>query len=111
MAVVAEVFFGGELFVERGGLEDDGDLGADLIRIAGEFEVEDANGAVLRRDQRGEDAEEGGFAGAIGAEEGEDFAGVDVEGEIGEGGALAVGMGEVGDGDGGRQGVVVASSQ
>src|SRR5205823_13029202 len=94
MAVVAEIFLGGELFVERWGLEDDGNLGAEGAGVAGELEIQHAHAAVLRWDQRGEDAEEGGFARAVGAEEGEDFALVDVEGEVGEGGAIAVGVGE-----------------
>src|SRR6266850_4750695 len=54
-------------------------------------------------DEGGEDAEEGGFAGAVWAEEGEDFVLVDVEGEVLEGGAVAVGVGEVGDLDDGGQ--------
>ena len=47
--------------------------------------------------ERGEDAEEGGFAAAVGAEEAEDFAAVDVEGEVVEGDAVAVAVGELVD--------------
>src|SRR5439155_6647948 len=66
VAVVAEVFFGGELLVEAGRLEDDGDLRTNGVGVAGEVEIEDANGARLWGNECGEDPKEGGFAGAVG---------------------------------------------
>src|SRR5204862_500145 len=103
--VVAQVFGGGELLVERGGLEDDADVVADLVAAVREVEREGrtrggaaglcvyagegvGDGAGGGRDEGGEDSEEGCFAGAVGAEEAEDFAFVDGEGEIGDGGAI-----------------------
>jgi hypothetical protein len=58
----------------------------------------------LERNERREHAEEGGFAAAVGAEDGEDFAGGDFERQVVDGASLAVAIGDVSDGDGGGHG-------
>src|SRR5580658_3376695 len=95
MALLAEVFFGGELFIEAGGLEDDADVAADFVAVLGEIEAEDFDGARRRGNEGAENSEEGGFAAAVGAEEAEDFAGVHAQGEIRERGMFAVRVVEV----------------
>ena len=75
MAGVAEVFFDGELDVQRARLEDDAGLLADLRRLGGDVEAADGGEAAGGDHQGGEDAEERGFAGAVGAEQAEICAG------------------------------------
>jgi hypothetical protein len=93
MALVAEVFFGGQLLVETGGLEDDADLAADEIALGFEVEAQEVDGAIAQGDEGGEDSEEGCFTAAIGAEKAEDGGGGDGEVEVAKGDAVAVGVG------------------
>ncbi len=95
---------------EEGGLlEDDADLGAEGVEGgAADVEAIDADetgGGVVKA---GQEADDGGLAGAGGAEQGDDLAGLDGEVDIGEDFMLAVAEGDVleldlaeGDGDGG----------
>ena len=76
--------------------------------IAEDVDVEDVDGAGGGREVGGELADEGGLAGAVGAEEAEDDAwwDVEVDGVVGEDTGL-VAFGEAADLDGGH-GVIVA---
>ena len=97
MTLMAEVFGGGELFVEAGGLEDDADLLADGFALGFQIEAEEGNFSIADGDEGGEDSEEGGFTAAVGPEESEDFTGLDGEVQIIDGDSVAVGVGEVFD--------------
>ena len=64
--------------------------------------------ALLERNQRREHAEERRLAAAVGAEEGEDFAGRDAQRQVANRLVLAVAMGQMRDVDGGRVGHAVS---
>lgn len=70
--------------------------GDDLVRgdVGEGFAVED-DAAADRFEQAGEGAQGGGLAGAVGADEGDDLAGLDGEGDALDGFDLAVGDAEV----------------
>ena len=105
MAVAAEVLFGGELLVEAGGLKDGADLATKGVAMAVYVLAQHLNGVGGRGDEGAEYAEESGFAAAVGAEEAEDFGGVDGESEVVECDASAIPVGEGGDlDDGGVEG-------
>jgi len=57
----------------------------------------------MRGDEAGDGAEEGGLAGAVGADEGDDLAGEDLEGDGVEGLDGAVADDEVGNGEEGAK--------
>ena len=94
------VFFGGEVKVGSHGLGDDADDFADVVGMACDVDAVDGGLTGGDGDEGGEHADEGGFSGAVGAEESEDFAVVDVEGEGIDGGEVAEAFGEVLDIDG-----------
>src|SRR5262249_6593213 len=79
MALMHQIFVSGELLIEAGRLEDDTDAPPNLLRLRGDIETEDANGAALGADQGRENAKGGGLAAAVGAEQSEDFASADGE--------------------------------
>lgn len=78
-----DVFAGGEEGKKVVGLEDEADLAADDIAgvIGGmeELVVEDVTGTLLNGAEGADEGEEGAFAGAAGAGEDDEFAGVDAE--------------------------------
>lgn len=82
---------GGAVGKEGGGVDEDGGL---LVWVGGG-----------RGDVAADEGDGGGFAGAVGAEEGEDFRGGDFDGEVVDGGfccfAVAEGFGEVEDAEAG----------
>jgi len=90
---VAEVFEGGEFVVEGGGVGHVGDASALLGGIASE----DLDGALAGFGEAGEEAEEGGFAGAVFAEDEVDLAGVEGEVDGAEGGEGAEELGDRGE--------------
>src|ERR1700733_14729054 len=106
MACVAEILFDGELDVQRARLEDDAGLLAHLRGLLCDVEAADGGEAARRDHQGGEDAEERGLAGAVGAEQAEDLRRRDGEGEMVEREAAAVVVGERREHDGviGRDG-------
>src|SRR5665213_1408050 len=97
MSLADEIFLGGQLLVEAWRLEYDADLPADFIARFCRVQAEQAHMAGGDGDERREDAEEGGLARAVGAKKAEDIAVVDLQGEVVQGNALAVTMGEVVD--------------
>jgi hypothetical protein len=70
-------------------------VAANVHGIGGDVETSDAGDAGRGGHKSGEDAHGGGFAGAIGAEKAEDFAFVHGEGNVIDGGLIAVGLGEI----------------
>ena len=92
----------GEAAEERQAFGDDADLALDFEGMGGEVEAEDLDVAGGGREQAGEHFDGGGFAGAVGAEEAEELARGDGEGDVIDGGEGAEAAGEVADGDGGR---------
>src|SRR5262249_41363621 len=92
VAVMAQVFFGSQLFVEAGRLEDNSDALADLVAGGGQIQVHHADMAGSQWNKSGENSKEGGLTTTVGAEEAEDFACVDAEVHASEGLPLAVGM-------------------
>ncbi len=94
---VAEVFDGGELVVEHGVVAHVGDAAALVLGLV----AEDVDGAAGGGDEAGEDAQEGGFAGAVVAEDDGGGAGGEVGGDFAEGGEGAVELGDFEEGGGG----------
>ena len=88
---VVEVLHGGELVVEHGGVAHVGHAAALLVGRS----AEDGDGAAGGGDEAGDDAEEGGFAGAVFAEDDGAGAGGEGGGDVAESGEGAV---ELGDG-------------
>jgi hypothetical protein len=97
-----EVLGAGERLVERRVLAGQPDELADLVRLGGDVVAEHRRAAVVRRDQGGEDADDGGLAGAVRAEEAEDGAGGDgqVDAVHRRGGTEALGQAAGDDGVG-----------
>ena len=102
MALVEHIFEDGEFVIEAWGLEDDAELLSGEVWVGEDVDVEDGDLALGGAKEGGEDSEEGGFASAVGAEDGEDLVGGDAEGEVVEsgGGVGLVAMGELLDVDG-----------
>src|SRR5215469_8919693 len=96
-----EVFLGGQLLVETGGLEDHADLLANAVAIDSGAEAENPDATLRRGDQRREDAEERRLPAAVGAEKAEDFAGLDAQAQVVQRGPVAVGKAEIRDLDDG----------
>ena len=97
-----EVLEDGQLAVEARRLEDDAEAAAQLAQGAVGREAVDAERSFGRGDQRREELEEGRLAAAVRAEEGEELARRDVEGDAVEGEAVAVGPAQPLDRDEGR---------
>lgn len=92
--------------VEAGGwcLGEDGEEAGDLAGVHG------ADVAAIEEDsagvgwvEAGHATEEGALAGTVGPEDGDHFTGWDVEGDVADDGAMAVGEGEVFDGESHRK--------
>ena len=83
---VVEVLHGGEFVVEHGGVAHVGDAAALLVWWFGE----DLDGAAGGRDESGEHAEEGGFAGAVLSEDDGAASGGEGGGDVAERGEGAV---------------------
>ena len=81
-----------------------GDVADGAFADFGDGSAEDFHGAG-DGDGAEDSAEEGGFSGAVGADEGEGFAGVECAGNAGEDGWSAVGEGGVIEFEGGGAGV------
>ena len=74
-----QVLVPGQVLVEGGELAGHGDPGADRIRLGHHVVTEDAGGAAVRPGQRGQDADRGGLACPVGAEEPEHLTAPDRE--------------------------------
>ena len=96
-SVEVHVFVRGLLVVEAGILEDDAETLAGLLLADGRVEAVELDAAAGGTEQGGEHLDCGGFAGSVGAEEGEDFALGDVEGDVVDGEEIAEFFGEVVD--------------
>ncbi len=90
---VIQVFEGGELVVEGGGMGHVGDAAASF----GGRSAEDFDGALGGFGEAGEEAQQGGFAGAVFAQDEVDFAGFEGEGERAQGGEGAKELGDEGE--------------
>ena len=99
MALVPEIFGGGQLQVDALGLEDDADLAAQLVGFLGRVKSHDDGPPAGGYHQGGKDAEQGGLAAAVGPEQAEEFGGADVERNAVQGSASVVAVDEVLDGD------------
>jgi len=85
-AEVGQVFGSGEFVVEHGGVAHVADAVAGGV---GRLSVEDGDFALGGLEESGEDAEKGGFAGAVFAKEDVAAAGGEVDGDLAEGGERA----------------------
>ncbi len=74
-----EVLQAGEVLVDRGVLSREADHVPELLRVADHVEAGDGRAARVGMQQRGQDPDGGGLAGAVGAEEPEDRGGRDLE--------------------------------
>ena len=74
-----EVLLAGEQVVDRGELAGDADGLAHRVGLGGDVVAGDPHGAAVGADQRGEDLDRCGLAGAVGAEQREDGAFGDVQ--------------------------------
>jgi len=96
-----EGFARGDGVLEGGGLEDGADGALDGGGMEAGVEAGDVDGAGIGKAKAKGTLEEGGFAGAVGTEKAEDFAGEDVEGDGIDGADGAVGFDQVADGKAG----------
>src|SRR5208282_2866755 len=95
VSLMPEVFVGRELGINALGLEDDTDVAAQGPRLADGIEAGDG-GAPGRGDhERGENAEQGGFAAAVRPQQTKKLGGANVEGDAVERGAILVTMDKV----------------
>ena len=97
----AQVLDAGQQLVDRRELPGEADRRADLGGLRDHVLAGDVRGAGVGLQQRGQDADGRGLAGAVGAEEGEHLARCDVEVDAVEHGEVAVGLAQPpGDDDG-----------
>ena len=82
----------GQVLVHRRVLTGEADLGPQPRRLAGDVEAGDAGAAAVGREQRGEDADRGRLAGAVGPEQAEHGAGRDLQIDAVERPHVAVGL-------------------
>jgi hypothetical protein len=75
------VLLAGEVVVDGGGLARQADLGAHGGGVGADVDAADAGGARIWWQQGGQDADEGGLAGAVGTEQAVDAAPLDGQGE------------------------------
>ncbi|MFT3787814.1 MAG: hypothetical protein QM770_16860 [Tepidisphaeraceae bacterium] len=101
VAVMHEVFAGGQLRVEGGRLKDDADRSPHAGRVGDDVRAEHLRGAGGGLHQRREDTEQRALARAVRAEQCEDLAGANLEAHAGEHAAVAVAMADVEDLEGG----------
>jgi hypothetical protein len=94
MALVLQVFGDRQLQVEAARLKDDADLLAHLVRLARNIEALNGSATAGWGHQRRQDAEEGGFPAAIGAQQAEDLRSAKLEAEVIEGEALSIAVGQ-----------------
>lgn len=94
-----DVLFDGEGTEDRGFLSEitKAELGALVDGKVGDVLVLKVNLPFVGLDEADGDVKGGGFAGAIGAEETDDFTGLDVKGELVEDGLAIVTLDEVGN--------------
>ena len=81
-AVKLHVLPGGLVLVEAGVLEDDAEAAAHFLLLVHGVEAVHADAAAGGPQQRGEHFDGGGFAGSVGAEEGEDLPRADFERDV-----------------------------
>jgi len=98
-AVDLHVLPSSKVLVERGVLKDDAEAAARFVLAPLRVETVKLYGAAGRPKQGGEHLDGGGFAGSVGAEEGENLAGGYLEGDVVDGGEGAEGLHEVLDAD------------
>ena len=96
-----DVLEGGEALVEAGLLGHHARAPTDVVAVGDRVEAEDAGAAAVGRQQAVEEANGRRLARPVGTEEGDDLAGVDVEGQAVEGLLGAEGDGQVLGVDGG----------
>ena len=93
-----QVLGAAEVVVEHAVLEDDADRAPDLDGVGAHVVAADRRLPARRPDQRGEHADRGGLARAVGSEQAEDLPGPDPEREAPDGMHRAgIGLGELGD--------------
>src|SRR5208282_4960332 len=94
-----EILFGGELVVKQSGVGDDAQAAAGIGtgQIPGGAAKRD--GALGGTSEERGEAEERGFSGTVGAEQGDEFAGRDFQGGGAEGADGAVAFFDVGEGN------------
>ena len=94
LGVQAQVLLGGEVDVERGVLEDEADVAADVVALGDDVEAADARRPRTSAGEGAEHVDRRALAGAVGAEEAEDLARRDGERDAADGVDLAVGLDE-----------------
>src|SRR5216683_1171912 len=97
--VEAEVLGDGEVFIEAEFLRHVADVALDVGGVFADVHAEDGAGAFSGCDESAEGFDDGGFAGAVGAEEAEEFSFVDVEGDVVDCGEVTEADGEAVGGD------------
>jgi len=98
-APVGQVFEGRKVFVERDLLGHDAQQAARGGAFPHHVVAHDADMAGGGREETGDAADSGGFAGAVGSQETEDLAGLRGERDVVDGGDLAVSFAELVDCD------------
>ena len=93
-AVEAEVLVRGQLVIEGELLRHIADHAFDLLQVARHIQAGDARLTVAGPEQAAEQADDGGFAGAIGTQETEDGALADLEADVVNGSEVAKPFGQ-----------------
>ena len=91
-----------EVLEVGGGLRDDADAGAPGARCPPGVLPQDGDGAAAAAAQALEDLDDGGLAGAVGPQEGQDGAGRDSEIQVLKDALVPIGLGQATDLDGGE---------
>src|SRR5205085_30261 len=94
--VEAQVLARAEVAVEQRLVPEEADAPTHLPRAGGQLRSEHARLSPVRAQQRGEDPQEGGLAGAVGPEDDERLAVLERQADVAQGRALAVVAAEAG---------------
>jgi hypothetical protein len=95
----ADDFASAKVIIENGLVREIAYQAHDLDAVAEAIEAADPGGAARGLEDSHEHADGCGLAGAVGAQEGEEFARADIEGEMGYGIEVSVALGKVLDFD------------
>lgn len=104
------VLLAGDQPVDGGELPGDADRGTHAVRGGGDGMARHLGLAAVGGDERGEDLDGGGLAGAVRPEQGEHGSGRDVQIDAVEDGVVAVRLAQTDGGDRGRRQLIAASN-
>ena len=99
MALVPQIFGGGQLHIDALGLEDHADLAAQFVGLFRRVKSHDHGAAAARHHQGRKNAEHRGLAAAVGSEQSKQFGVAHVERNAVQRGATVIAMDQILDRD------------